>query len=264
MASLQESFIKIIDVHKEFYSQGQTDKVLEDINIDIKKGEVISILGKSGCGKSTLLNLIGGFEKPTSGSVFFDGKEVERPSRRAIMLFQDYGLLPWRTVRKNVELGLEPDNTLTPEERKDRTLEYIKLVGLEDSINRFPVQLSGGMKQRVAIARALAIQPELILMDEPFAALDTFNRYFLQDELLRLQKKEQKNIILVTHDIDEAVYLSDRVIIMDSQPGKIKKILKINLAKPRDRSHSDFQYYRKVIFDSYEFPTNTQAPDYNI
>ncbi len=265
MLDLKETpkFVKLDQVRKEFPSQNKSELVLDNISLEIEKGEFISILGKSGCGKSTMLNLIGGFEKPTTGHVYLDGSEVTKPSRRAIMLFQHYGLLPWRTVLKNVELGLEPEK-LTPAERRDRALHYIEMVGLEDSINRFPVQLSGGMKQRVAIARALAIQPELILMDEPFAALDTFNRYYLQDELLRLQQQEQTSIVLVTHDIDEAVYLSDRVVMMDSHPGRINKILDIHLAKPRDRSHSDFQYFRKVIFDSFQFSRKDTTLEYNI
>ncbi|MBU9722415.1 MULTISPECIES: ABC transporter ATP-binding protein [Bacillaceae] len=264
MAAGTKPFLQLDRVDKSFENDGKLEKVLQDITFEMEKGEVVSILGKSGCGKSTLLNLIGGFDKPSSGDVYFDGSIVTSPSRRAIMLFQDYGLFPWRTVKKNVELGLEPDKSLTPEARKKRALDYIKMVGLEESQNRFPSQLSGGMKQRVAIARALAIKPELILMDEPFAALDTFNRYYLQDELLKLQDQEKTNIVLVTHDIDEAVYLSDRVIIMDSNPGRIKKVVKINLSKPRDRSHGDFHYYRKVIFDSFRFAKNENQPEYNI
>ncbi|SES15043.1 ABC transporter ATP-binding protein [Salipaludibacillus aurantiacus] len=255
--------VELKGVEKEFSKQGDSKKVLSGIDFDIRKGEVVSILGQSGCGKSTLLNLIGGFDSPTGGELFFDGKQVTKPSRRAIMLFQYYALLPWRTVLKNVELALEPEG-LSKEESRERAIRYIKLVGLEKSMDQFPSELSGGMQQRVAIARALSIRPELILMDEPFAALDTFNRYYLQDELLRIQQQEGTNIILVTHDIDEAVYLSDRVFIMDANPGTVRKKITVKLPKPRDRAHSDFQYYRKWILDEFNFSYTQDQLDFNI
>lgn len=255
--------IQVENLSKSFPNQGKLEPVLQQISFRIEKGEIISILGQSGCGKSTLLNIIGGFEKPDQGHVILDGNVVERPSRRCVMLFQHYGLLPWRSVLKNVELGLEGMN-LTSEQRRSRAFDYLKLVGLHDYAERFPHELSGGMQQRVAIARALAIQPEVILMDEPFAALDTFNRYYLQDELLRLQDKEKTTIILVTHDIDEAVYLSDRVLIMSANPGRIHRELKIDTPRPRDRSHSDFQYYRKIILEEFHFHRPTPPIDYNI
>lgn len=179
------------------------------------------------------------------------------------MLFQEYGLLPWRSVIKNVELGLEPLE-LSLEEKKERANFYVQLVGLEENKHQFPLQLSGGMKQRVAIARALVMQPEILLMDEPFAALDTFNRYYLQDELLRIQEQEKTTIVLVTHDIDEAIYLSDRIFLMNSRPGRLQKELAIPLAKPRDRSSSDFQYFRKTIFDHFHFDRPEQPIEYNI
>ncbi|NNU94378.1 ABC transporter ATP-binding protein [Geobacillus sp. NFOSA3] len=257
------AIIQVENLSKSFPNQGKLEPVLQQISFRIEKGEIISILGQSGCGKSTLLNIIGGFEKPDKGHVLLDGNVVERPSRRCVMLFQHYGLLPWRSVLKNVELGLEGMN-LTSEQRRSRAFDYLKLVGLHDYAERFPHELSGGMQQRVAIARALAIQPEVILMDEPFAALDTFNRYYLQDELLRLQDKEKTTIILVTHDIDEAVYLSDRVLIMSANPGRIHRELKIDTPRPRDRSHSDFQYYRKIILEEFHFHRPTPPIDYNI
>ncbi|PYZ91968.1 ABC transporter [Salipaludibacillus keqinensis] len=261
--SEQKILVELRNVDKEFMKQGLPEKVLSGINFDVKEGEFVSILGKSGCGKSTLLNLIGGFDQPTRGELHFDGMPVTKPTRRAIMLFQFYALLPWRSVLKNVEIALEPEG-LSKEESRERAMKYIKLVGLEDSLHQFPSQLSGGMQQRVAIARALSIQPELILMDEPFAALDTFTRYYLQDELLRIKEQEGTNIILVTHDIDEAVYLSDRVFIMDANPGTIRKRIPIQLPKPRDRSHSDFQYYRKWILDEFNFGQKLDGLEFNI
>ncbi|AXF57175.1 ABC transporter ATP-binding protein [Salicibibacter kimchii] len=254
------TLVELDQIEKSFTKSG---KVLDDISLKINQGDFVSILGESGCGKSTLLNMIGGFQSPSNGRLLIGGKPVKKPGRQAIMLFQHYNLLPWRTVQKNVELGIENED-LSAEERRDRALAYIKLVGLEKSKEQFPTQLSGGMQQRVAIARALAIKPEIILMDEPFAALDTFNRYHLQDELLRIHEQEQSTIVLVTHDIDEAVYLSDRVIILDSNPGRIKRSVNVEMPKPRDRSHGDFQYFRKTIFDAFQFGQSENQLDYHI
>ncbi|SIS39656.1 ABC transporter ATP-binding protein [Salimicrobium flavidum] len=251
------------NVNKSFPATKEETPVLKNISMQVNKGEFISILGQSGCGKSTILNLIGGFETPSTGEVKIKGEKVEKPGRHCVMLFQEYGLFPWRSVLKNVELGLEPLD-LQPEERRNRSLEYLKLVGLEHNTHQFPSELSGGMKQRVAIARALAMKPELILMDEPFAALDTFNRYYLQNELLRLQEKEGTTIVLVTHDIDEAIYLSDRLFVMKPSPGMISKEMTIQTSKPRDRSHSDFQHYRKKIFEEFQFNQPIHQPEFNI
>lgn len=258
-----ETLVHMNGVHKSFHKAKDEEVVLKNISMDVKKGEFISILGQSGCGKSTILNLIGGFEKPSQGEIRIRGDKVLEPGRHCVMLFQDYGLLPWRSVVRNVELGLEPLK-LSHKERRERSLEYLKLVGLENSYHQFPGELSGGMKQRVAIARALAMKPELILMDEPFAALDTFNRYHLQNELLRLQEKEGTTIVLVTHDIDEAVYLSDRLFVMKPSPGMISKEIVINTSKPRDRSHSDFQHYRKMIFEEFHFNQPVHQPEFQI
>ncbi len=248
----QNAIIKVENVSKSFPNKKMINQVLNDISLEINYGEAISILGESGCGKSTLLNIIAGFEQADSGGVLLEGKAVSKPTRKCIMLFQNYGLFPWKSALKNVELGLDGMN-LTAKDKKERALHYLSLVGLENHVDRFPHEVSGGMKQRIAIARALALQPEMILMDEPFAALDTFNRYHLQDELLRIQSKEKTTIALVTHDIDEAIYLSDRIFIMQANPGRIHKEIKIQLSKPRDRSHSDFQHYRKMIFEEFHF-----------
>ncbi|HEX7056102.1 MAG TPA: ABC transporter ATP-binding protein [Bacilli bacterium] len=259
----ESAIIRATDLHKSFANQNNSQKILDHISFAIHRGEIVSLLGPSGCGKSTLLNIIGGFIKPDEGKVLFADKPVERPSRNCVMLFQHYGLLPWRSVIKNVEFGLE-ELPLSAKERRERALNYLRMVGLEDKIDLFPRQLSGGMQQRVAIARALVTQPELILMDEPFGALDTFNRYYLQDELLRIQEKEKTTIIFVTHDIDEAIYLSDRIFIMQPNPGKIRKELKIGTAKPRDRSHDDFQYFRKAIFAEFHFSRPVETIEYII
>ncbi|QMV43567.1 ABC transporter ATP-binding protein [Cohnella cholangitidis] len=248
---------------KFFTHEGKSEQVLEDITFAIGEGEIVSVLGQSGCGKSTLLNVLGGFESAGTGTVTVGGNPVKRPSRKCVMLFQDYGLLPWRSVSGNVELGLEPLR-LPPKEQRERALTYIRLVGLEDKSSSFPHQLSGGMRQRVALARALAMQPELLLMDEPFAALDTFTRYALQDELLRIQAQERVTIVLVTHDIDEAVYLSDRVFIMNSSPGRLNKEIRIDAAKPRDRGYGDFQHYRKMILEEFRYTGSGSEEEFTI
>lgn len=260
---MAQSIIQVQELSKSFTQRNQTEKVLDQISFDVEKGEVISILGKSGCGKSTLLNLIGGFEQAEEGQILLDGQKVTKPSRRCIMLMQNYGLLPWRSVLKNVELGLENRN-LSKQEMKEKAEHYIKMVGLLDKVDSFPSELSGGMQQRVAIARALAGQPEVILMDEPFAALDTFTRYYLQDELISIQEKEKATIILVTHDIDEAIYLSDRIFIMSANPGRIHKELRIPSSKPRDRSDAEFQRFREIIFDEFQFKHPAAPIEFNI
>lgn len=255
------SLVSIDHVSKTYGENGPL--VLNDVSFNIAKGEVISILGKSGCGKSTLLNCIGGFESMNKGQVLLDGKPITKPSKRCVMLMQNYGLLPWRSVRKNVELGLESAG-LSKQEVEKRVAYYLEMVGLADRATSLPSELSGGMQQRVAIARALAIQPEVILMDEPFGALDTFTRYYLQDELMQIQQREKMTIILVTHDIDEALYLSDRIYIMKPNPGEIHKEISLKMAKPRDRSDSDFQHYRELIFNEFQFTQEKATIEFNI
>ena len=257
---MSKPIISIQNVSKRY---GEGDLVLDNISLDVQQGEVIAILGKSGCGKSTLLNLVGGFEKISSGCIALHDVNIEKPSKRCIMLMQNYGLLPWRSVRKNVELALE-NSAIPKSEYANRVNHYLTMVGLQDKQNAFPSELSGGMQQRVAIARALAIQPEVILMDEPFAALDTFTRYYLQDELLTIQREENTTILLVTHDIDEAIYLADRIFIMSPNPGRIHKEIQLKMSKPRDRSDSDFQHYREIIFNEFQFAHPHETIEYNI
>jgi NitT/TauT family transport system ATP-binding protein len=260
---MSKKLVEVTNVNKTFQNGTQAVHVLDDVSFHVEKGEIVTLLGKSGCGKSTLLNMVGGFEKADEGSVTFDGQIINRPTKNCVMLFQQINLLPWRSVLKNVELGLEGEKIST-KEKNNRVIDALKLVGLEEHLHQFPHELSGGMQQRVAIARALAMQPEVILMDEPFAALDTFNRYKLQDELLRIQEKMKTTILIVTHDIDEAVYLSDRILIMSSYPGKIFKDIPIQLVKPRDRAHEDFHYFRKKILEEFELSGKRLEPEYNI
>lgn len=257
------ALVQVDQISKTYGTNNDAAQVLRDISFSIKRSEIISILGESGCGKSTLLNIIGGFEQPSKGKVILNGQVVDKPSRNCVMLFQNYGLLPWRSVYKNVELGLESLN-LSAKERRERAEKYLKLVGLENTGNQLPHQLSGGMQQRVAIARALVTEPEMILMDEPFAALDTFNRYYLQDELINIQRESKTTIVLVTHDIDEAVFLSDRIFIMGKNPGEIHHTVHLDISKPRDRSSGDFQYYRKLIFEKFELSRTKNEIEYYI
>lgn len=252
--------IEVKHVHKSF-SQGKTQQqVLNDLSFELKKGEVVTLLGESGCGKSTLLHIVGGFLQADEGEVLIAGERVEKPSRTCITLFQQHNLLPWRNVLDNVLLGLEGDKA----NNKEKALSVLQFVGLERYVNRYPHELSGGMQQRVAIARAFVLDPSVILMDEPFAALDTFNRYHLQDELVRLQAQKDVSILLVTHDIDEAIYVSDRIIVLSANPGEIYDIVDISLSKPRDRSSEQFHYYRKKILQTFKLSSEVEKLEFYI
>lgn len=249
----------IEQVSKTFISNSNVpQEVLADINLTINTGEFLCLLGPSGCGKTTLMNLIAGFEKPTTGSVKIDGKLVTQAHPKHITIFQDYGLFPWRTVLDNVLFGLEAKG-IKGNNAINLANEYLELVGLLAAAEQFPRQLSGGMKQRVAIARALAVEPDILLMDEPFGALDAFTRYRLQDELVRIWQKKKTTIVFVTHDIDEAVYLGQKVVIMSPNPGKIKTILPVKLPKPTDRSGEEFGAYRREIFRAFEMVQEESA-----
>lgn len=252
--------ISLKNIRKTFQRNGKEHVVLENIQFDVKKGELVTLLGESGCGKSTLLNIIGGFLQPTDGNVFINETKVTKPTRECVMLFQHNNLLPWRNVLDNVQLGLTGPKKAT----EQKAYHVISFVGLKGYERNFPNELSGGMQQRVAIARALAMEPSVILMDEPFAALDTFNRYHLQDELVRLKRHEEATIVLVTHDIDEAVYLSDRIIILSANPGKVYEEIAIDLPDDRDRSSEQFYLYRKKILQLFEWSHEKKNLEYYI
>ncbi|OQA80061.1 MAG: Bicarbonate transport ATP-binding protein CmpD [Lentisphaerae bacterium ADurb.Bin242] len=236
--------------------------VLGDVSLSIERGEFVCLLGPSGCGKTTLVNAMAGFEKLTSGSVVIDGETVTRPSPRYVTIFQNYGLLPWRSVRKNVELGLESSG-LTPEERDVTAERYLKLVNLSAFAEQHPCRLSGGQQQRVAIARALAVNPEILFMDEPFGALDAITRYKLQNDLREIVRRECKTVVFVTHDIDEAVFLADHIVVMEPNPGRIRKILPVKLSHPRVRNESGFVELRKEIFREF-FHVSDRSIEYFI
>lgn len=241
-------FIKVNNISKVYKNNQNIEfKSLDNVNLTIEKGEFICLLGPSGCGKSTLLNLIAGFDKPSTGEIFIDDKQVNEPSPNYVTIFQNYGLLPWRNVKKNVELGLEAKK-IGKEERSKIADEFLELVGLSKFSKHHPSQLSGGMQQRVAIARALAVDPEIIFMDEPFGALDAMTRMNMQDEISNIWEKKKKTIIFVTHDIEEAVFLADRIIIMTPGPGKVKSIINVPMGRKRDRTSEDFLKIRDKVF----------------
>jgi NitT/TauT family transport system ATP-binding protein len=208
-------------------------RALQNFDIDIREGEFLSIVGPSGCGKSTFLNVLLGLLKPDSGDVSMHGRRIAGPGTDRAMVFQEFGLLPWRTVRHNIELGLELKGVAS-DARRSTSGRFIELVGLTGFEQHYPHELSGGMKQRVGLARALATDPEVLLMDEPFAALDAQTRDLMQVELLRIWQETRKTVLFVTHQIDEAIYLSDRVMVMSKRPGRAKRIFDIDLPRPRD------------------------------
>ncbi|MBP5223270.1 MAG: ABC transporter ATP-binding protein [Lachnospiraceae bacterium] len=241
-------YIEVKDACKNYTQDGKEFTALDHVSLEVEKGEFICLLGPSGCGKSTLLNALAGFEKVNGGSIRIDGKDVEAPTINHITIFQNYGLLPWRNILKNVELGLESKKT-PKKERSEIAKKYLELVGLGGYEKRYPKQLSGGQQQRVAIARGLAVDPDIIFMDEPFGALDAITRMKLQEDILRISREEKKTIIFVTHDIEEAVFLADRIVVMMADPGRIKSIVKVPLGAHRDRTGEEFLYVRDKIFE---------------
>ncbi|MDR1036801.1 MAG: ABC transporter ATP-binding protein [Deltaproteobacteria bacterium] len=237
---------------------------IESFSLDVRGGEFVSIVGPSGCGKSTLLDILAGLSKATSGNIIIDGNEVTGPALDRGIVMQGYALFPWRTVRKNVEFGLEMKG-LGPAERRDISTRYIELVNLSGFEDRYPHELSGGMKQRVAIARALAYDPAVLLMDEPFAAVDAQTRETLQDELMRIWEKTRKTIVFVTHSIDEAILLADRVVVMSPNPGRIRAVVDIELPRPRTnqdmRVSRDFAEVRQTVWENLQEEGASGVPE---
>ena len=252
--------LSIQNVNKSFTVDGQSVNVLNDINLEIQDGEFIAIVGHSGCGKSTLLKIIAGLEKNDTGLVAVDDKEVSGPGMDRGMIFQEHRLFPWLSIEKNVQLGLKGKSK---EEKQKLSDKYLELVKLSEFKKAYPSQLSGGMSQRAAIARSLVSQPEILLLDEPFGALDALTKIELQEELLKIRKQLNNTMIMVTHDIEEAVFLADRIVVMSARPGRIKDVIKVELGKYRDRGSSDFAHYKKKILD-YFFEDKVAVPEYNI
>ena len=251
--------IRIEHAAKSYRSQGGAEQeAIAGVSLEVREGEFVCLLGPSGCGKTTLLNLVAGFQRPTSGRVLADGREVLGPDPSRICMFQSYALLPWRTVLANVEFGLEIGG-VPRRERRALALDHLRLVGLEPFADRRPHQLSGGMRQRVALARALAVDPECLLMDEPLGALDAMTRMRLQDEIARIALERGKTVLFVTHDVDESVLLADRVVVMAPGPGRVERIVPVPLARPRSRTSADFLAIRAEVFRELERATGEAA-----
>ena len=229
-----------------FESDGKSTRVLDDISLEVTDGEFLCLLGPSGCGKSTLLSVLAGFLSPTSGEVRIDGEAVHGPDPRRIFVFQERGVFPWLTVEGNIGFGLFG---LSRADREQRIAHYIKMVGLEGFEKSYPPELSGGMKQRLEVARALAVNPDMLFLDEPFGALDSITRLIMRRELLQIWEAERKTIIFVTHDIEEAVQLADRVIVMSARPAKIQQVVEIDIPHPRDLSSARYLELRNGIFE---------------
>lgn len=247
-------------VEKRFRSaRGEEQVALSQVDLAIAAGEFVCLVGPSGCGKTTLINLMAGFTRPSNGTVMINDKPVTGTAPDHIMIFQDYGLYPWRTVLGNVLFGLEA-RKVPKGEARSRAEAALELVGLRHSAHKHPHELSGGMKQRVAIARALAVEPSVLFMDEPFAALDAFTRLHLQDELLRIWNEKKPTVVFVTHDLDEAISLGQRIVLMAPGPGRVQRVLDIPLAFPRERTRSDFAQFRKELFEEFHL-VHQQAAD---
>ncbi|MBU6304126.1 MAG: ABC transporter ATP-binding protein [Betaproteobacteria bacterium] len=258
--------LKVQEVVKIYPGHSPSDapvKALANVSFTVQENEFCSILGHSGCGKTTLLNIMAGFDDATLGEITLDGKSVGKPSWERAMIFQDYALFPWLTVSGNVSFGLEMKG-IGAEQGRRIAQEKIELVGLKGFENRYPHQLSGGMRQRVAIARALAVDPSVLLMDEPFAALDAQNRSMLQDEMVRIFIEQQKTMVLVTHSIEEAIKLSDRIVVMTRRPGRVKAIIEVNMPRPRSEEDPEFlrlkTRIRDLIHDEFDL---TEVPIQN-
>ena len=245
MAVAGKTKLRVDGVGMKFDRNGEQMTVLEEVNLEVSEGEFVCVLGPSGCGKSTLLNAMAGFMAPTSGRVTVDGEAVRGPDPRRVFVFQERGVFPWLTVEGNIGFGL---GKLSRTEREERVARYVKMVGLEGFERTYPAELSGGMKQRVEVARALAVDPDVLFLDEPFGALDSITRIGMRSELLRIWEAERKTIVFVTHDIDEAVQLADRVAVMSARPGTIQEIVTIEVPHPRDMSSARYLELRQRIF----------------
>lgn len=240
-------FLNIQNVQKSFQNHGKKEQVLKDIDLHIKEGEFVSLLGPSGCGKSTLLNIVAGLLKPSEGNIFLEDKKVTKPGKDRGMVFQQAALFPWLSVEENVMFPLRKE--MGKKAAKETAHKFLKLVQLSQYAKHSPHELSGGMQQRVAIARALAMNPRVLLMDEPFGALDEQTRMRLHGELETIWMETKKTILFVTHSIQEAVKLSDRIIVMGTHPGTILKDIQVNIDRPRDRHIRELAQYEQTIMD---------------
>ncbi|TDC50365.1 ABC transporter ATP-binding protein [Jiangella ureilytica] len=253
--------ISIQSVTKVYQSSRGEVTSLDDVSLDVDRGEFVTLVGPSGCGKSTMLNLVAGLLEPTSGRILVDGAPVAGPGPDRGVIFQQYALFPWLTARKNVEFGLRLQG-LNKRERRERAQHYLELVGLGRFGSALPKELSGGMKQRCAIARAYAVNPSLLLMDEPFGALDALTRVQMQDDLLATWQQERRTVLFITHDVDEAVYLAGRVVVMSPHPGRISDIVDVPLPYPRTedmRLSPQFAQIRGRVWRGVHHPSATST-----
>ncbi|MFU8868305.1 ABC transporter ATP-binding protein [Natronococcus sp.] len=247
MAIDDASRVRVEDVGKRYDSDQGPVQALEGVSFEVEPGEFVCLVGPSGSGKTTLFRVVAGLERPTSGTVYLDDDPVTEPNADMGIVFQEYHLFPWRTVRGNVGFGLEKGG-VPADERERRVQELIDLVGLAEFEGSYPKELSGGMKQRVGLARALAVDPALLLMDEPFGAVDAQTKEMLQDELLDIWGRTGKTVLFVTHDIEEAVKLADRVVVMDADPGRVSEIVEIDVPRPRSRTDDGFgEHYERIL-----------------
>jgi nitrate ABC transporter ATP-binding subunit len=254
--AMQEPFLVIENVSKSYSTPNGSYVVLDGIDLTAKEGEFICVIGHSGCGKTTLLDTVSGFRTPTTGEVRVQGKRVTRPGPDRMVVFQNYALLPWKTAFENIYLAV---HAVFPQKSKKEKTEIVKehlaMVGLEEAANKKPGQLSGGMKQRVSIARALSIRPQVLILDEPFGALDAITKEELQEELLQIWRNHQVTVMMITHDIDEALFLSDRIVMMTNGPAaKIGEIMDIPFARPRNRA--------QIMEDPYYYTLRNHALDF--
>lgn len=247
-------YLSVEQVEMTFATKGATTNVLKDINLAVERGEYISIIGHSGCGKSTLLNIIAGLTESTSGAVILDGKEVNAPGPDRSVVFQNHSLLPWLTVYENVSLAVNKTfaRSKSKAERHEWVLKNLDMVGMSHALDKRPAEISGGMKQRVGIARALSMEPKVLLLDEPFGALDALTRAHLQEEVMRIQDELGNTVIMITHDVDEAVLLSDRIVMLTNGPSaRIGEIMNIDLPRPRNRielaDNPSYNHYRQEV-----------------
>jgi NitT/TauT family transport system ATP-binding protein len=261
----QPAKISVQDVTKTFALGRETFTALDRVSLDIADNEFVTVVGPSGCGKSTLMNILAGLETPTEGHALVDGAPVSGPGPERGVIFQQYALFPWLTVRKNVEFGLKTAR-VPRAERRERAEHFIRMVGLEQFADALPKMLSGGMRQRCAIARAYAVNPSILLMDEPFGALDALTRVRLQEQLLDTWSKEQRTVMFITHDVDEAVFLANRVIVMAARPGRIYDVIDVDLPYPRSeefRLSPEFAALRNRVWHSVYHQDGRTAPSSN-
>ncbi len=254
------SLISVEGISKSFVNGDKAIKAIDDVSFKVNEGEFACILGPSGCGKTTLLRIIAGLEFPTKGLVSIGKNEVKGPGSDRGMVFQDFALFPWRTVAKNVEFGLEIKK-IPKEVRARKAKKYIDLVGLSGFEGAHPAELSGGMKQRVALARALAAEPSVILMDEPFGSLDAQTRNLMQKELQKIWSHEKRTVLFVTHSVEEAVFLADRIIVLTARPAKVRKALDVHCIRPRNRTSAEFSHLHASILAELDSESDRAAKE---